>query len=69
MTDAEDTPDAPAKPQPPKPTQVLVVLVRREGRVRISARDVAELHPRAKLDVRMLENGDCCLTYREPADE
>ncbi len=69
MTDAEDTPDAPAKPQPPKPTQVLAVLVRREGRVRISARDVAELHPRAKIDVRMDDQGNAILTYREPADE
>lgn len=69
MTDVDDAPDEQSKRQPPKPHLVLAVLVRREGRVRISARDIAALHPRAKIDMRMDDQGNAILTYREPPDE
>lgn len=50
------------RPQPPEPRHLLAALVRREGRVRLTARELGDAR-RGKLGVAVTEAGDLVVTW------
>ena len=50
------------RPQPPEPRHLLAALVRREGRVRLTARELGDART-GKLGVSMTEGGDLVVTW------
>jgi hypothetical protein len=48
--------------EPPRPTHLLAALVRREGRIRVSEREIAEARD-GKLGMSRTEAGDLVVTW------